>query len=129
MSPYTRSRKPSSKYTSKPRCKNLPRVLPVLPPSVTADPRRAAAIIGPYLKWVNGTVLHYCFFGEGHFSVPQTQADAVRDAFKKWKAVGIGLDFQEVNQLSEAEVRIGYSEADGSSASSVGRDVLRVPTT
>ena len=45
----------------------------------------------------------------------------------KWKAAGIGLEFQEVDQLSEAEVRIGYSTADGSSASSVGREVLSVP--
>jgi hypothetical protein len=75
-------------------------------------------------------VLHYCFFGGGsHFAVPKKQADAIRGAFAKWKAVGIGLDFQEVTQLSEAEVRIGYSTADGSSASAVGRDVLTVPTT
>ncbi len=81
-----------------------------------ADPRRAAALIGTYSKWANGTVLHYCFFkGGSHFSVPKAQADAVRGAFAKWKAVGIGLEFQEVNQLSEAEVRIGYSTADGSS--------------
>src|SRR5262245_23869578 len=59
-------------------------------------------------KWVNGTVLHYCFFKSGHFSVPKTQADAVRGAFAKWKAIGIGLDFQEVSQLGDAEVRIGY---------------------
>jgi hypothetical protein len=93
-----------------------------------ADVRRASAIISTNSKWVNGTVLHYCFFGGGsHFAVPKVQADAVRDAFAKWKAVGIGLDFQEVSQLSEAEVRVGYSTADGSSASAVGRDVLRVP--
>jgi len=77
---------------------------------------------------VNGTVLHYCFFGGGsHFAVPKVQSDAIRDAFAKWKAVGIGLEFQEVHQLSEAEVRIGYSTADGSSASAVGREVLQVP--
>jgi hypothetical protein len=72
--------------------------------------------------------LHYCFFGGGsHFAVPKKQADAIRAAFAEWKAIGIGLDFQEVQQLSEAEVRIGYSTADGSSASNVGRDVLNVP--
>lgn len=77
---------------------------------------------------MNGTVLHYYFFGAGsHFAVPKVQADAIRGAFAKWKAVGIGLEFQEVNQLSEAEVRIGYSTADGSSASAVGRDVLDIP--
>jgi len=93
-----------------------------------ADTRRAAAIISMRSKWVNRTDLHYCFFGaSSHFSVPTVQADAVRDAFRKWKAVRIGLEFQEVNQLSEAEVRIGYSTADGSSASAVSRDVLNVP--
>jgi len=114
--------------TRKPLCRNLPRPAPPLPANVMADPRRAAAILSSRLKWVNGTVLHYCFFGGGsHFSVPKVQADAVRGAFAKWKAVGIGLEFQEVDQLSEAEVRIGYSTADGSSASAVGRDVLNVP--
>jgi hypothetical protein len=108
-------------------CSNLHRPVRALPAAVTADPRRAAAILMTNSKWANGTVLHYCFFGSGHYSVPKTQADAVRGAFAKWKAVGIGLDFKEVSQLSEAEVRIGYSTADGSSASSVGRDVLNVP--
>ena len=113
----------------RPFCRNLPRVLPTLSPAVTANPLRANAIILNRSKWVNGTVLHYCFFTAGHFAVPKVQADAVRDAFAKWKAVGIGLDFQEVSQLGEAEVRIGYSTADGSSASAVGRDVLTVPMT
>lgn len=119
----------ANKGQQRPLCKNLPRVLPTLRPSVTADPLRAHAIISTQSKWLNGTVLHYSFFTAGHFAVPKIQADAVRGAFAKWKAVGIGLDFQEVSQLGEAEVRIGYSTADGSSASSVGRDVLKVPTT
>src|SRR5260370_4041814 len=91
------------------------------------NPLRAAAILSTQSKWVNGTVLHYAFLTAGHFSVPKVQADAVRGAFAKWKATGIGLEFQEVSQLSEAEIRIGYSTADGSSASQVGRDVLTVP--
>jgi hypothetical protein len=116
------------KPTTKPLCRNLPRPVPPLAPAVMADPRRAAAILSTRSKWMNGTVLHYCFFGAGsHFAVPKVQADAVRGAFAAWKAAGIGLEFQEVNQLSEAEVRIGYSTADGSSASAVGRDVLKVP--
>jgi hypothetical protein len=97
---------------------------------VLADPGRAAAIIGAATKWVNGTVLHYCFFRAGsHYAVPKVQADAIRGAFAKWKATGIGLQFSEVTQLSAAEVRIGYSTQDASSASAVGRDVLRVPLT
>lgn len=96
--------------------------------SVTIDPRRSAAILAGRTKWVNKTVLHYCFFaGNSHFSVPKAQADAIRQASATWKAAGVGLEFQEVKKLSEAEVRIGYSTADGRSASAVGRDVLNVP--
>jgi hypothetical protein len=111
----------------KPFCRNLPRIVPPLLPSVAADTRRASAINNMRLKWVNGTVLHYSFFRNDHYAVPNTQMKAIREAFATWKAVGIGLDFIEVDQLSEAEVRIGYSEPDGSSASAVGREVLNVP--
>jgi hypothetical protein len=112
---------------TKPFCSNLPRPEVNLPAAVTADPRRARAILATRTKWVNGTVLRYCFYTSGHFSVPKKQADAVRQAFDTWKAVGIGLKFKEVSQLSEAEVRIGYSEADGSSASYLGREMLTIP--
>ncbi len=123
-----RSNKPSQSIRpAKPFCALPPRTVPPLSPAVLGNPLRAAAILETRSKWVNGTVLHYCFYMSGHFTVPKTQADAVREAFAKWKAVGIGLEFEEVSQLSEAEVRIGYSTADGSSASYVGRDVLTVP--
>jgi hypothetical protein len=111
----------------KPLCLNPPRPALQLSPAVTADPGRVSAIISTQSKWVNGTVLHYCFFTNGKYAVPKVQADAVRDAFAKWKAVGIGLDFLEVQKLAEAEVRIGYSIKVGASQSSVGRDILRVP--
>lgn len=116
------------KPTAKPFCSVAPRPKPQLAPEMMSDSRRAAAIISGRTKWANRTVLHYCFFtGASHYAVPQVQADAIRQAFARWKAVGIGLEFQEVNSLSEAEVRIGYSTADGSSASAVGRDVLNIP--
>ncbi len=129
----TRSRKTNGNGNGrasgyKPLCGNAPRPVPQLHPAVAADPRRSAAILGGASKWANGTVLHYSFFGSGsHYSVPKAQADAVRQAFASWKAVGIGIEFQEVKDLSEAEVRIGYSTADGSSASAVGRDILQIP--
>jgi hypothetical protein len=113
----------------RPLCSTPPRIKPSLPGVIANDPRRARAILNTRGKWLNGTVLHYCFFKSGHYAVAKKQADAVRAAFAEWKAVGIGLVFQEVTQMSEAEVRIGYSEPDGSSASAVGRDVLHVPTT
>jgi hypothetical protein len=109
-------------------CSNLARPVPVVPAHLVGDPLRAAAVLETRSKWVNGTVLHYCFYKAGsHYSVPKVQTDAIRGAFAKWKAVGIGLDFKEVTDMSEAEVRIGYSTADGQSASNVGREVLTVP--
>jgi hypothetical protein len=121
-------RKRAYRAQSQPFCRNLPRTLPALPAAVMSDPRRAAAIVAIRTKWLSGTVLHYCFFGSGsRFAVPQVQANAIRAAFAKWKATGIGLEFLEVSQLSEAEVRIGYSVADGASYSYVGRDILQIP--
>jgi hypothetical protein len=129
--PDKKNAKPSKApaHESKPLCRNLQRPIPQLPPQVAADPHRANAIILGHGKWVNGTVLHYSFFTTSHFAVPKKQADAVRGAFSEWKNVGIGLEFREVPDLSEAEVRIGYSTADGSSASAVGRELLAIPTT
>lgn len=112
----------------KPLCMTGPLPKAPLPPGVMGNPLRARAIVNVRSKWLNKTVLHYAFFvGNSHYAVPQAQADAVRQAFTAWKAVGIGLEFKEVNDLPEAEVRIGYSTADGSSASMVGKDVLQVP--
>lgn len=125
----TRAKSSQSIKGLKPLCRNAPRPVPQLHPSVAADPHRASAIILMRSKWVSGTVLHYSFFKEGHFAVPKVQMDAIREAFDTWKAVGIGLNFREVDQLSEAEIRIGYSEADGRSESNVGREVLNVPLT
>src|SRR5262249_5895749 len=113
--------------TKPPLCSAAPRPKPQLPDPVTMDPRRRAAIVLGRAKWLNGTVLHYGFFGDGHFEVPKEQAEAVREAFATWKQVGIGLEFQEIAQLSEAEVRIGFSLEDASSASAVGREVLTIP--
>jgi hypothetical protein len=108
-----------------------------LPPGLTTD--RLEAIVQAHNKWVNGTVLHYHFFDRGtdgsqvHFSDGTTrfvtwvgaedQQQAVRDAFAAWKATGMGLEFREVDDRSEAEIRIGFQQGDGS-WSYVGRDVL-----
>ena len=125
----TKSRKKAGSGTSgKPLCSTAPRPSPQLADAVRVDPRRTSAILAGRAKWLNGTVLHYCFFtGASHYSVPNVQADAIRQAFATWKAVGVGLVFQEVSQLSEAEIRIGFSTADGDSASAVGRGVLTIP--
>lgn len=115
----------ASTQQAKPLCRNQPRTIRPLSAAVMADPRRAAAILVTRSKWVNGTVLHYCFFRKGKFAVPKAQAKAVRAAFAKWKAIGIGLEFKEVDQLGEAEIRIGYLEKDGDSYSSIGREMLK----
>ena len=43
----------------------------------------------------------------------------------EWKGLPIGLEFVEVSDRSEAEVRIGFDQADGS-WSYVGRDILGI---
>jgi hypothetical protein len=109
-----------------------------LPPGLGAD--RAAAIIRGRTKWVNGTVLHYYFFdretdgstiqfpdGSSRFVSwvgDKEQQDSVRRAFDEWKSLGVGLEFREVADRSEAEVRIGFLFDFDGSWSYVGRDVL-----
>jgi hypothetical protein len=50
----------------------------------------------------------------------------VRGTFTEWKALGVGLSYEEVTDHSESEVRISYS--DDGSWSLVGRDVLKAGT-
>ena len=100
-----------------------------LPPAITAD--RAHAIIVGRSKWLNGTVLHYYFFGSGdgspaQWAVPEKQRAAIRKAFTTWKGLGLGLAFTEVTDSAQAEIRIGFDESDGS-WSYVGRDILEPP--
>jgi hypothetical protein len=108
-----------------------------LPPGLSAD--RVRAILQNRTKWVNGTTLRYYFFNQQTDGenvtlangstrwVPWTTTDAerkvVRDAFRMWKDVGIGLEFKEVDSRDEAEVRIGFMRGDGA-WSYVGRDVI-----
>ena len=123
-----KSAQKSAKRTPKRLCSLLPRPKPQLSEAVRADVPRARAILVGRNKWANKTVLHYYFFtGSSRYKVPKEQADAIRKAFAEWKAVGIGLEFEEVDKKSEAEVRIGYNTADEVSESAVGRDVLDVP--
>ncbi len=90
------------------------------------DPHRLSLVRVDEKKWVNGTVLHYYFFdrpGDGSWVGPDNQRAAVRKAFKTWKDLGIGLEFKEVADREEAEVRIGFQRGAGS-WSYVGRDVV-----
>lgn len=113
---------------------------PVFAPGLAAE--RLSALVGGSRMWVNSTVLHYCFFdGDTDGSVipvPGTgqsrqvswvgakeQRDVVRECFKEWQDLGIGVRFTEVGDRSEAELRIGFQLGDGS-WSTVGRDALQV---
>ncbi len=102
---------------------------------------RAQLILILSNKWVNGTVLHYYFFdkqsdqtavvmGNGQtewipWTTTKAEMDVVRRAFGIWKALDIGLDFQEVKSRDEAEIRIGFMRGDGA-WSYVGRDILGI---
>jgi hypothetical protein len=93
----------------------------VLPQSLAPD--RARAIRAIKKKWVNGTVLQYHFLDSEKWDWPKAQKDVVRWAFDAWKAVKIGLVFEETKDVTEAEIRIGRLENDGS-WSYVGTDCL-----
>lgn len=84
----------------------------VLPESLAPD--RARAIRSIKRKWVNGTVLQYHFLESDQWSWPKAQKDVVRGAFDAWKAIKIGLVFDETNDVTEAEIRIGALQTDGS---------------
>ena len=77
-------------------------------------------------KWVNGTKLRYYFFGSGSWAGASEQKNLVREGFEVWKDVGIGISFEEVSDISEAEIRIGFLGGDGS-WSYLGRDVIDIP--
>jgi hypothetical protein len=90
----------------------------VLPADV--DPRRAAFVLHLSDMWVNGTVVHYCFFEHGKHGSPQSWTGSasdkrqVRRSFQQWKDLGIGLEFVEVPTADEAEIRIGFDQDEGS---------------
>ncbi|MFA0963531.1 M12 family metallopeptidase [Roseivirga sp. BDSF3-8] len=110
-----------------------------LPPQPERDlpddilPRRAEIIIINGRKWVNGTQIHYCFWDHTKHNclrswtaASEEEKDVVRDSFREWKEVGIGLEFIEVEDPFEAEVRIGFQQ-DNRSWSYIGTTVLQIP--
>ncbi|MCA9690837.1 MAG: trypsin-like peptidase domain-containing protein, partial [Myxococcales bacterium] len=90
---------------------------------------------------LNGTTLRYYFFDQprdrsavklpdGRVEIVSWVGDereraVVREAFQRWRDVGIGLTFKEVRAREHANVRIGFQRGDGS-WSYVGRDVLDI---
>lgn len=90
------------------------------------SPHRARLVHSIGKKWVNGTKLRYYFFKDGQFGGGSDQQDIVRKGFEIWKNVGIGITFEEVENISDAEIRIGFQRGDGA-WSFVGRDVIDIP--
>lgn len=79
-------------------------------------------------KWVNGTVLHYCFLDKPEaWRGGADQKKVVRESFQEWKELGLGLEFVEVDEPREAEIRIGFEQPAGS-WSYVGRDNIDLAT-
>lgn len=117
------------KTASKPAFCNLVDV-PERPVDGDVSPRRLELIRRTSKKWVNGTTLHYYFFEKAtagawlpdNWVGAANQKQAVRDAFQEWKDLGIGLEFEEVNDPSDAEIKISFRP--GGSASYVGRDAI-----
>src|SRR5680860_844700 len=109
----------------------------MLDPSI--DPNRAQLIRLLAKKWVNGTIFHYYFFdketdgnsvtsSDGNrvwktWTTSEAEKSVVREAFSRWKELGIGIEFKEVDDRDEAEIRIGFMRGDGA-WSYVGRDIV-----
>ncbi len=96
---------------------------PVLGPGVSVE--RASLLRVMSKKWVNGTVLHYYFYEGDEFGTTDAERNVVRQAFQRWKGLGIGIDFSEVTSREDSEIRIGFLRGDGA-WSYVGRDVLTI---
>jgi len=109
----------------------------VFAPGVTSERERLINLLGN--KWVSGTVLRYYFFDrdtDGQNVLlsdgttqwltwvgAEAQRAVVQRGFEAWKNVGIGINFQEVNDREEAEIRIGFMRGDGA-WSWLGREIL-----
>lgn len=120
--------------------------LPVVPErefSAEINPLRAELIRDLENKWVSGTKLKYYFFnkdseGEEVFytdgtskfvtwkAPSQKYLAVVREAFKAWTDLKIGVSFEEVDNIDDAEIRIGFMDGDGS-WSYIGRVILGIP--
>lgn len=87
---------------------------------------RLSAIVAIGRKWVNKTELRYWMFPGNHrFGGGPDQQTVVERAFQRWADLNLGLKFTKVAQQSEAELRIGFLQGDGS-WSYVGTDALGI---
>lgn len=75
-------------------------------------------------KWLNGTRLRFWFFDKPKkWAGTEAERNVVRQAFRLWKALGIGLEFVEAKTRKEADIRISFMAGDGA-WSYIGTDVL-----
>ncbi len=100
--------------------------LPIVPDrqlDANIDPNRESLIRYIEKKWVNHTVLHYHFLDAPEtWQGEEPQKQIVRESFLEWKELGIGLEFKEVSNPADAEIRIAFEP--GGSWSYVGRDTI-----
>lgn len=104
---------------------NLP-IVPERPLGPNVSSHRESLIRYIEKKWVNGTKLRYYLFQAGPWRGEASNLELVRQAFDVWEDVGIGIEFEEVDNINEAHIRIGFLRGDGS-WSYVGRDVIDIP--
>lgn len=102
-------------------CGILPPPQPIFDDDISIE--RMDAVLSHGRKWVNFTHLHYYLFDGLPFGGLTEEKEVVRQAFDVWKDVGIGLKFSEVDDIQDAEIRIGFMKGDGS-WSTVGTDAL-----
>jgi len=96
-------------------------------PEVTFQ--RAEILIETSKYWVNGTVLKYYFDTASTRKsdvADGSEVQMVRDAFGKWKKIGIGISFVETKAIDEAHLRIAFERGLGA-WSYLGRDCLQIP--
>ena len=113
----------SEKYATKQICSLREEAIRTFDSNV--DPNRASLIRDIGNKWVNGTKLHYHFLKSTGLKGTKNQRDIVEQAFQKWRQLGIGINFENVDEPSEAEIRIGFLRDDGA-WSYIGRYILNI---
>ncbi len=102
-------------------------VVPDRPLDANIDPNRESLIRYIEKKWVNHTVLHYNFLdAPDTWQGDESQKQVVRESFIEWKELDIGLEFKEVSDSADAEIRIAFES--GGSWSYVGRDAIDLIT-
>jgi hypothetical protein len=102
------------------------KTLPRMPMPAGVNEKRARLLVMTEDKWMNGATLTYAFYNAPlRWKGAKAQRDAVRNAFAEWKALGIGLNFSEVTNVADAQLRISFDSSDGS-WSYVGAYNLRI---